>query len=66
MFVSIISGKPSRDFTHPLGSPSGLKGLLHMLNGFVSPTKEDLCFMLSFYFFFCFAKGLPKYKFGVI
>jgi hypothetical protein len=44
--VGTISGKPSRDFTRPLGSPRGLKGLLHMLNGIVSPTKEDLCFML--------------------
>jgi len=30
----------------PLGSPRGLKGLLHMLNAIISPTKEDLCFML--------------------
>jgi hypothetical protein len=45
MFVGVISGKPSRDFTHPLGSPRGLKGLLHMLNAIVSPTKKDLCFM---------------------
>jgi hypothetical protein len=41
MFVSIILGKPSRDFTRPLGSPKGLKGLLHMLSAIVSPTKED-------------------------
>ncbi|GKA81699.1 hypothetical protein Tco_0788391 [Tanacetum coccineum] len=33
--------KPSRDFTHPLGPPSGLKGLLHTLNATVIPTKED-------------------------
>jgi hypothetical protein len=52
MFVGIISGKPSRDFTRPLGSPRGLKGLLHMLNAIVSPTKEDLCFMLWFCFLF--------------
>jgi len=32
MFVGIIPSKPSRDFTRPLGSPWGLKGLLHMLN----------------------------------
>ncbi|GKA75114.1 retrovirus-related pol polyprotein from transposon TNT 1-94 [Tanacetum coccineum] len=31
--------KPSRDFTRPLGSPSGLKGLLHTLNATVIPTK---------------------------
>jgi hypothetical protein len=30
MFVGIIDGKPSRDFTHPLGMPRGLKGLLHI------------------------------------
>jgi hypothetical protein len=57
-----ISGKPSRDFTRPLGSPRGLKGLLHLLNAIVSPTKEDLCLML----WFCFAKGLAKRKFGGI
>ncbi|GJT66917.1 hypothetical protein Tco_1018397, partial [Tanacetum coccineum] len=34
--------KPSRDFTRPLGSPSGLKGLLHMLNATVIPTKLQL------------------------
>ncbi|GKB28330.1 hypothetical protein Tco_0867731 [Tanacetum coccineum] len=31
--------KPSRDITGPLGPPSGLKGLLHMLNATVIPTK---------------------------
>ncbi|GJR60635.1 hypothetical protein Tco_1502797 [Tanacetum coccineum] len=31
--------KPSRDFTRPLGLPSGLKGLLHTLNATVIPTK---------------------------
>jgi hypothetical protein len=46
MFVGIISDKPSQDFTRPLGSPRGLKGLLHILNAIVSPTKEDLCFLL--------------------
>jgi hypothetical protein len=46
MFVGIISGKPLRDFTRPLGSRRDLKGLLHTLNAIVSPTKEDLCFML--------------------
>ena len=64
MFVGIIPVKPSRDFTRPLGMPRGLKGLLHMLNAIVSPTKEDLYFLLSFYFSFCFAKGLAKVKFG--
>jgi hypothetical protein len=63
MFVGIISSKPSRDFTLPLGSPRGLKGLLHMLNAIVSPTKEDLSFMIWFDFSFCFAKGLAKCKF---
>jgi hypothetical protein len=54
MFVGIIPSKPTRDFIRPLRSPKGLKGLLHMLNAVVSPTKEDLCFMLSFLFFlFC-------------
>jgi len=62
-FVGIISGKPSRDFNRPLGSPMGLKDLLHTLNTIVSPTKEDLCSVLWFYFSFCFAKGLAKSKF---
>jgi len=60
MFVGIIHGKPSRYLTRPLGSPRGLKGLLHTLNAIVSPTTADLCFMLLFYFLFCFAKGLEK------
>ncbi|GJX30358.1 hypothetical protein Tco_0238437 [Tanacetum coccineum] len=34
-----VPWKPSRDFTLPLGTPSGLKGLLHMLNATVIPTK---------------------------
>ena len=39
MFVGVIAGKPSQDFTRPLGMPRGLKGLLHMLNAIVSPMK---------------------------
>ncbi|GKE00487.1 hypothetical protein Tco_1388470 [Tanacetum coccineum] len=31
--------KPSQDFTRSLGSPSGLKGLLHTLNATVIPMK---------------------------
>jgi hypothetical protein len=46
MFVGIIPGKPSRDFTRPLGSPRSLKGLLHMINAIVHPMKE--CFILLF------------------
>jgi hypothetical protein len=38
MFVGIIFGKFSRDFTRPLWSLKGLKGLLHTLNAIVSPT----------------------------
>jgi hypothetical protein len=63
MFVGIISSKSSRDFTRPPGSPRSLKSLLHTLNAIVSPTKVDLCFLLWFYFSFCFAKGLAKCKF---
>jgi len=40
MFVGIITGKPSRDFTRLLESPRGLKGLLHTLNVIIHPTKE--------------------------
>jgi hypothetical protein len=61
--VGVIPGKPSRDFTRPLGMPRGLKGLLHTLNAIVSPTKVDLCFLFSLCFHFCFAKGLAKCKF---
>nr|GFA00379.1 hypothetical protein [Tanacetum cinerariifolium]GFA00387.1 hypothetical protein [Tanacetum cinerariifolium] len=32
--------KPSRDITRPLGIPSGLKGLLHMLNATVIAMKD--------------------------
>jgi hypothetical protein len=52
MFVGIIPVKPSRDFTRPLRMPSGLKGLLHVLNAIVSPTTEDLYY--CFHFIFCF------------
>jgi hypothetical protein len=64
--VGVIPGKPSRDFTRPLGMPRGLKGLLHTLNAIVSPTKADLCFLFLLCFHFCFAKGLAKCKFGGI
>ena len=66
MFLDIIADKPSRDFTHPLGMPKGLKGLLHMLNAIVSPMIADLCFLFFMCFAFCFAKGLAKCKFGGI
>jgi hypothetical protein len=49
MFVGINSGKPLRDFTRPLGSPKGLKGLLHTLNAIVHPTIEG--FILLFFSF---------------
>ncbi|GJT41846.1 hypothetical protein Tco_0941711 [Tanacetum coccineum] len=39
--------KPSRDFTRPLGPPSGLKGLLHMLNATVIPLKGLLRILLK-------------------
>ncbi|GJV43511.1 retrovirus-related pol polyprotein from transposon TNT 1-94 [Tanacetum coccineum] len=39
--VWYVLWKPSRDFTRPLGPPSGLKGLLHMLNATVIPTKTS-------------------------
>jgi hypothetical protein len=53
MFVGINSGKPSRDFTRPLGSPRDLKGLLHTLNAIVHPTKEGFI-LLFFSFISCF------------
>ncbi|GJX56083.1 hypothetical protein Tco_0285980 [Tanacetum coccineum] len=42
--VYVVLWKPSRDFTRPLGPPSGLKGLLHKLNAIVIPMK--LCRLL--------------------
>jgi hypothetical protein len=64
--VDVISGKPSRDFTPPLGMPRGLKGLLYMLNAIVFPTKVDLCLLFPLCFHFFFAKRLAKCKFGGI
>jgi hypothetical protein len=49
MFVGNISRKPSRDFSHQLGSPRGLKSLLHMLNAIVHPTKEGFILLFSVY-----------------
>ena len=62
MFVGIISVKPSQDFTRPLGMPRDIKGLLYMVNAIFSPTTKDLCLLLSFYFSFCFTKGLAEVK----
>jgi hypothetical protein len=42
MFVGSITVKSSRDFTHPLGMPKGLKGLLRVLNAIMFLTKQDL------------------------
>jgi hypothetical protein len=53
MFVRIISGKPLRDFTRPLGNPRGLKGLLHTLNAIVYPRKDGFI-LLFFSFISCF------------
>ena len=64
--MGIIASKPSQDFTRPLRTPKGLKGLLHMLNAIVSPTIVDLCFLFLLCFLFCFAKRLAKCKFGGI
>jgi hypothetical protein len=64
--MGITAGKPSQDFTCPLGMPRGLKGLLHTLNAIVSPTKADFCFLFLLCFHFCFGKGLAKCKFGGI
>jgi hypothetical protein len=42
MSVGIIPSKPSRDFTCPLGSLRGLKGLLHTLNAIMFPATEGV------------------------
>jgi hypothetical protein len=39
MSVDIIPDKLSRNFTHPLEMPRGLKSLLYTLNAIVYPTK---------------------------
>jgi hypothetical protein len=67
MFVGIISGKLSRDFTRPLGSPRGLKRLVTYAK--CNCLSHDSGFMfhaLILFFIFFFAKGLAKCKFGGI
>jgi hypothetical protein len=47
------------------GNPKGLKGLLHMLNATVHPTKAGFIFdVFHFTFLLCIAKGLAICKFG--
>nr|GEV70161.1 hypothetical protein [Tanacetum cinerariifolium] len=46
VIVWYVLWKPSQDFTRPLGPPSGLKGLLHMLNAIVV-ASDDLRDALS-------------------
>jgi hypothetical protein len=55
MFMDIIAGKSSRDFTRPLGMPRGLKDLLHTLNTIVHPTQEGFILLFSnlFYVIYC-------------
>jgi hypothetical protein len=54
MFVGIIPGKPSRDFTRPLGSSRGLKGLLNMLNARLSHERGRMFHALNLFFvLFC-------------
>jgi hypothetical protein len=66
MFVGIISVKPSRDFTRPLGSPRGLKGLLHSLNAIVHPTKEEfILFSFSFISYFVLLRDYQYESLGV-
>ena len=50
-FVGIFIWKPSRDLTRPLGSPRGLKGLLHTLNAIVIPTTVSQVLRLVFILF---------------
>ena len=51
-FGGIFSWKPSRDLTSPLGSPRGLKDLLHTLNATMIPTTVSYDFLLLFSFSF--------------
>jgi hypothetical protein len=56
MFVGIIPDKSSQDSTRPLESPRGLKGLLHMLNAIVHPTKGFILLFFSFISYFVLLK----------
>ena len=50
-FCGYIHYRPSRDLTRPLGLPRGLKGLLHMLNAIVTPTKRSIGLLCRFFLF---------------
>jgi hypothetical protein len=67
MFVGIILGKPSRDFTRSLGNSYGFKRLVAYAkcNRF-SHESILMFFCFNCVFHFCFAKGLAKCKFGDI
>ena len=65
MFVGIILGKPSRDFTCPLGNSQGFKRLIAYAK--CNRTFHErwiYLFVFQFYFLFCIAKGLAICKFG--
>jgi hypothetical protein len=63
MFLGIILGKFSRDFTRPLGNPRGLKRLVAYAECNRLSHKRGFMFHAFILFLFCFAKGLAKYKF---
>jgi hypothetical protein len=50
MFVDIIPGKPSRDFTRPLGMPRGLKSSSKYKN----TSHERNIYLVVFQFILCF------------
>ena len=64
-FVGIFTLKPSRDLTRPLGSPRGLKGLLHTVNAIVIATTVSQDFLFFYFHFFLvslvyFTRGRAK------
>jgi len=56
--VGISSANPHETSLVHLGEPSGLQGLLHMLNATVIPTKVSYVCRLAFFFYF--ARGRAK------
>jgi hypothetical protein len=65
MFVGTIPGKPSRDYTRPLGSSYGFKRLVAYAKcNRTSHERWIYLFCFSVYFLFCIAKGLGICNFG--
>jgi hypothetical protein len=64
MFVGIIPGKPSRDFTRPLGVLRVKRLVAYAKCNRTSHERRIYLVVFQFYFLFCIAKGLAICKFG--